>query len=281
MEIADFLYIAGRSGRRGPVRIASALVLAAAAWGCAGAHRQPAAAPVSVPAKPATAVGAAAVDGENARPVEGVHHVVQPGQTLWRIARTYGMTPEQLARANGIEDPTRISAGAVLFVPGASRTLEVPPLPVPPGRADGTAELPRHGPAASSADWIWPVERARILSYFGARRRGHAHGGIDVGGEAGEPVLASRSGRVVYSGSGMRGYGKTVIIDHGDGLRSLYAHNTKLLVRAGQHVEQGTPVALLGRTGNATTEHCHFEIRRGDRPLDPLLFLLPPLEAQR
>jgi murein DD-endopeptidase MepM/ murein hydrolase activator NlpD len=79
----------------------------------------------------------------------------------------------------------------------------------------------------------------------------------------------------------MRGYGKTVILDHGDGLRSLYAHNAKLLVRVGQSVERGQPVALLGRTGNATADHCHFEIRRGDRRLDPLLFLLPSLEAQR
>jgi murein DD-endopeptidase MepM/ murein hydrolase activator NlpD len=79
----------------------------------------------------------------------------------------------------------------------------------------------------------------------------------------------------------MRGYGKTVILDHGDGYSSLYAHNARLLVRVDQYVERGMPVALLGRTGNATAEHCHFEIRRDDEPLDPLLFLLPPLEAQR
>jgi murein DD-endopeptidase MepM/ murein hydrolase activator NlpD len=79
----------------------------------------------------------------------------------------------------------------------------------------------------------------------------------------------------------MRGYGKTVILDHGDGYSSLYAHNAKLLVRVGQHVDQGMPVALLGSTGNATAEHCHFEIRRNERRLDPLLFLVPALEAQR
>jgi murein DD-endopeptidase MepM/ murein hydrolase activator NlpD len=207
--------------------------------------------------------------------------VVQPGQTLWRIARTYGLTPEELARANGIEDPTRISAGLSLFVPGASRTLEVPTYPVPPGRPDRPGTDSPQESTGPSADWIWPVERSRILSYYGAPRKGHRHGGIDIGGDHGQPVLAARSGRVVYSGSGMRGYGKTVILDHGDGFQSLYAHNSRLLVRVGQRVEQGTPVALLGRTGNATADHCHFEIRREDRPLDPLLYLLRPLEAQR
>jgi murein DD-endopeptidase MepM/ murein hydrolase activator NlpD len=125
------------------------------------------------------------------------------------------------------------------------------------------------------------VSGAAILSYFGAPRRGHSHTGIDLGGARGDDVLAARAGRVVYSGAGMRGYGKTVIVDHGDGLVSLYAHNSELLVRTGDRVKQGDPIARVGRTGNATAEHCHFEIRRDDVPVDPLLYLYPPLEARR
>ena len=85
-------------------------------------------------------------------------------------------------------------------------------------------------------------------------------------------MLAVRSGRVLYSSS-MRDYGRTVILDHGDGLRSLYAHNSKLLVQKGQQVYRGQAIARVGRTGNATTEHCHFEIRRDEVPVDPLPYL--------
>jgi len=277
MEIVDFLYERIARGANPYHRLAVAVLLAGAACACAGVNREAATGPRSVPATPVAADRATVPEEVLAEPADGVRHLVQPGQTLWRIARTYGLTTEELARANGIDDPTRIGAGTLLLVPGASRTLEVPPLPARPGGPAAVAPADDGG----SAEWAWPVMQARILSYYGAPRRGHRHGGIDIGGEHGEPVLAARTGRVAYSGSGMQGYGKTVILDHGNGFSSLYAHNARLLVRVGQHVEQGTPVALLGRTGNATANHCHFEIRREDRTLDPLLFLLPPLEAQR
>lgn len=282
MGIVEFLYSTARPGRSKWVWLAATLALAAAAWGCAGAQRQAVAGPVSVPARAAPETGAAEIDDGETPPAQGVHHVVQPGQTLWRIARTYGLTPEELARANGIEDPARVAAGALLFVPGADRALDVPLHPAAPRRfATGPDQRPPEGLPGRSGAWSWPVERPRILSYFGAPRRDHGHAGIDIGGERGDPVLAARSGRVVYCGSGMRGYGRTVILDHGDGLSSLYAHNARLLVQVGQHVEQGAPVALLGRTGNATAAHCHFEIRRHDIPIDPLRFLITPLEAHR
>jgi lipoprotein NlpD len=283
MEISDFLYLRVRSVGRDWTRLGLPLLLAAVGWGCAAAHRETATSPQSVPAR-AVAITEDAEQGERAGSSEEegeIHHLVQPGQTLWRIARSYGVTVEELARANGIEDPTRISAGELLFVPGARQRVAVPPYPAGPGeRAEARLAPPEASPGHLE-DWIWPVEQGRILSYFGARRPGHRHGGIDIGGAHGAPVRAARSGRVTYSGSGMRGYGKTVIIDHGDGFSSLYAHNTRLLVQVGQRVEQGVPVALLGRSGNATADHCHFEIRRENRAVDPLHFLHPPLEAQR
>lgn len=281
MEIIDFLYMVNRPGREVSLRFCTVLLLAVTAWSCAGAQRQAAVAPQSVPAQPLSVADAEATGSDATARPDGVRHVVQPGQTLWRIARTYGLPPEQLAQANGIEDPSRLAAGTLLFVPGAHRVLEVPAVPAPPGKPAGPEYRSPEIAAERSTNWVWPVEQARILSYFGAPRSGHSHGGIDIGGKHGAPVLAARSGRVVYSGVGMRGYGKTVILDHGNGLASLYAHNSKLLVRVGQRVDQGRPVALMGRTGNATAEHCHFEIRRDDKPVDPLLFLLPPLEAQR
>lgn len=199
---------------------------------------------------------------------EGVRHRVEVGQTLWRIARVYGVPVDELARANGIEDASDLEAGRILFVPGARRSLEVPPYP---------AELPGTGfapPPATGDSFDWPVAGGRVLSYFGAKRGGHRHSGLDIGGRPGQPVSVARDGRVVYTGSTMRGYGKTVIVDHGDGFKTLYAHGSALLVREGEWVRRGQRIARIGRSGNATTEHCHFEIRRDDVPVDPLSYLV-------
>jgi murein DD-endopeptidase MepM/ murein hydrolase activator NlpD len=209
---------------------------------------------------------------------DGVNHVVERGQTLWRIARTYGVDVDELARVNGISDSARLEVGQVLFIPNAKEALDVPPYPAP---LDSGATVPTAPDDPVGGGWIWPVQNGEILSYYGAPRRTHRHQGIDIRGRSGQPVRAARSGRVTYSGSGMRGYGKTVIIDHGNGLSTLYAHNSNLLVRKGERVERGETIARVGRTGNASTDHCHFEIRKRDRPVDPLTYLAPAREARR
>jgi len=99
------------------------------------------------------------------------------------------------------------------------------------------------------------------------------HSGLDLKATPGAKIKASRSGRVLYSGSGFRGYGNVVILDHGDGFLTIYAHNLKNLVHEDERVEAGATIALVGQTGNATSPHLHFEIRSGDRPVDPLRFL--------
>jgi murein DD-endopeptidase MepM/ murein hydrolase activator NlpD len=194
----------------------------------------------------------------------GVIHVVEPGQTLWRIAKVYGVSLDALAAANGIVDPTTLEVGRGLWVPGASEILEVVPYRGPATAAGG---------GLSVAAFVWPLSDGKVLAAFGESRRTHPHRGVDIGGSRGQQVVAAASGRVVYSDDRMRGYGSTVILDHGDGLQSLYAHNSKLLVHVGDHVDSGEPIALLGRTGNATGEHCHFEIRRDRVPVDPMPYL--------
>jgi murein DD-endopeptidase MepM/ murein hydrolase activator NlpD len=224
--------------------------------GCAGGHRSPAQAR-TVPTRTAVAE----TDSSGTAPQRtGVYHVVQAGQTLWRIAVAYDVPLDELTEANGIADPSRVAVGQRLLIPGVIETLEI---------------APYESPAPVAAGWIWPVGAGRVLSPFGAARKTHRHHGLDIGGRSGQPVIAARAGRVVYSGAGMRGYGKTVILDHGEGIRSLYAHNSSLLVRVGQKVDGGQSIAKLGRTGNATTHHCHFEIRRNDVPVDPLLYVRP------
>jgi murein DD-endopeptidase MepM/ murein hydrolase activator NlpD len=190
--------------------------------------------------------------------------VVRPGQTLWRIARAYGVPLDELARVNGIEDPARIASGRSVFIPGAPEALEVSVAPTP--------VVSRPAVPGDGRSFSWPVANGQVLSRFGAPRQGRRHEGIDIRSRGDSHVLAAAAGEVVFSGHAS-GYGNTVVLDHGGGLETLYAHGSKLLVRKGQRVERGQPVALLGRTGNATVEHCHFEIRRDRRPIDPLPLL--------
>ena len=138
-----------------------------------------------------------------------VYHIVQPGQTLWSISQSYGVTVEELARLNNIEDPNNLLVNRRLLIPGTG-----------------------------ASGWDWPVPGGEILAPFGERRSDHRHTGLDIRGQDGQSVLAVRSGRVLYS-STMRDYGRTIIVDHGDGLSSLYAHNSKLLVNVGQRVRRG------------------------------------------
>lgn len=249
----------------------AASVLVAAA--CGGAHTPPRVVPSRALPPRGAAPAPPAPEGTS-----GAHHVVRPGQTLWRIARAYGLPADDLARANGIEDPSRVDAGTVLFVPGARAPVEVAPHPAP-APAPVHSEGPAPGERVGDGSFSWPIPGGEILSVFGDRRGRRRHEGVDIRGRRKQPVLAARAGTVVYAGGTMRGYGKTVILEHGDGVETLYAHNSKLLVKPGERVERGQPVALVGRSGNATTEHCHFEIRRGSTAVDPLSYLARGSEA--
>jgi lipoprotein NlpD len=218
-----------------------------------------------------------APDDGPAEPEDGVMHIVQPGQTLWRIARAYDIPLDKLAETNGIDDPSRVAVGTPIFVPGARATILVAPYPAPPPTA-------RSGPAIrpnTSADFLWPIDGGAFMRPFGEKRRHRTHAGVDIRGARGQDILAARDGVVAFCGRTKTGYGTMVVLDHGDGVQTLYAHAQKVLVNSGEAVRRGQPIALVGRTGNATTEHCHFEIRLENRAVDPMTYLLGTTEARR
>lgn len=219
----------------------------------------------------------AAGSQDDAEPSDGIVHVVQPGQTLWRIARAYDIPLERLAEANDIDNPALVEMGTPLFVPGARATIDVAPYPAPPP----SARRARVPPPSPSADFLWPVAGGSFMRPFGEPRRHHRHAGVDIRGTLGQDILAARDGVVAFCGRTASGYGTMVVLDHGDGLQTLYAHAQKALVTPGEAVKRGQPIALLGRTGNATTEHCHFEIRLENRAIDPMPYLLGTTEAHR
>jgi lipoprotein NlpD len=207
----------------------------------------------------------------------GVVHVVRRGQTLYRIARTYGVDPGELMRTNGITDPRTLEVGQELFVPGATRVLEVEEAPgALPSRPEVAAPRPARAErdetaAASSRPALaWPL-RGVLYGRFGMRGGAH-HDGIDIAAPEGSPVLAADDGTVIFVGR-QSGYGNVVILGHPAGLVTVYAHNSEVLVREGDRVTRGQRVARVGQTGRTTGPHLHFEVRDGVKPRDPLLYL--------
>ncbi|MBI2880882.1 MAG: M23 family metallopeptidase [Candidatus Tectomicrobia bacterium] len=229
-------------------------------------------------------VGGCSAGGLFRRP--GIYHTIRPGETLWRISQTYGVDLEEVVKANHIGDPRRIVAGTKIFIPGASRVLEVPPrlhgaavgkAPPWPGRETRvpTGPLPR-GPSArvtlpAEVDFIWPI-KGRVTSFFG--RRGRAmHQGVDIAAPTGTQIRAAEEGMAIFSDRGPGGYGLMVILRHPNGFHTIYAHNHRNLVRKGQRVRQGDVIALVGSTGRSTGPHLHFEIRNRAQAKDPLFYL--------
>ncbi|MBL7666014.1 MAG: M23 family metallopeptidase [Bacteriovoracaceae bacterium] len=128
-------------------------------------------------------------------------------------------------------------------------------------------------------EFTWPVPSNRSISSGYGERWGRPHHGIDIPGNSGEAVIAADDGVVVYASNRIRGYGNMVIVDHGSHIRTVYAHNRKNLVRKGQRVERGQLIARVGKTGKASGNHLHFEVRNRETPLDPMKYFRRPVRS--
>lgn len=203
-----------------------------------------------------------------AKQIDGIHHVVRPGENLYRIGKAYDVPFAELARANGIKNAALIRAGQRIFIPGATRLLPVEIITP----SEAPVVLPHSGVPQEAPDdgLLWPVS-GMINSSFGARGASF-HDGIDIAAPEGTPIVAIERGEVVYSDQ-LRGYGNIVIIRHAGGIISVYAHNLINLVREGQQVERGAIIAKVGSTGRVTGPHLHFEIRKNNAAQDPLRYL--------
>lgn len=242
-------------------------------------------------------------------PASGVH-VVRPGETLMGIARQYGLNVRDLVAWNSFANPNQLAVGQQvrLAPPGDAVTQPIaiaqpveiqPVLPAgsepaapttivkiePKGgrqpysdeawaalnpRPTPPAEAPSAPAAAAQAQdtvWLWPASGSLIATYDEATNKG-----VDIAGNPGDPVLASAAGTVMYSGSGLRGYGKLIIIKHDANYLTAYAHNRELLVKEGDSVAKGQKIAELGST-DADRPKLHFEIRKQGRPVDPMKYL--------
>lgn len=216
-------------------------------------------------------------------------HRVSAGETLYSIAWRYDLDYRRLARHNGISSPYTIYPGQVLDLAVGQSAPSVAKPDNPP--SDGGREESGESATADSSEqnrsknktpsepseplsegrpqWRWPVE-GRVLSAFGASTG--LNRGIDIAGELGDSVVAAAKGRVVYAGSGLRGYGNLVIIKHNETYLSAYAHNRQLRVAEGDSVDAGEVIAEMGSSGTDSVR-LHFEIRRDGKPVDPIGYL--------
>jgi murein DD-endopeptidase MepM/ murein hydrolase activator NlpD len=199
-----------------------------------------------------------------------VYHRVRPGQSLFRIAKTYGVAIQKLRRVNRIPNPSKIKAGDRLFIPGARKVLHVP-IYRPEETAILERKLPARGTGVAHLRFAWPV-KGRIVTHFGIQD-GFKNNGVGIAAKQGTPVRAAEKGKVVYSGADLRDYGNLIIIDHQGGFATVYAHNRVNLVTRGKTVGRGQVIAEVGMTGIAETPYLHFEIRRGGKAKDPLAFI--------
>jgi len=238
-------------------------------------------------------------------------HVVQKGDTLYSIAFNYGFDYHELAELNGIQNPSIISIGQEIklfpgsAVPVASKPAESLVKEQPkvvkyaysdaamaqidkvqePGSAlvvkpESKPEAkPKTEPKPDSKtehtdgeddalEWSMPAQGKLIGEFSESANRK----GIDIAGKRGQPIIASAPGKVVYSGSGLRGYGKLIIIKHNKTYLSAYAHNDQILVKEGQAIARGQKIAEMGNT-DADQVKLHFEVRRFGKPVDPAKFL--------
>ncbi|WP_232316335.1 peptidoglycan DD-metalloendopeptidase family protein [Candidatus Burkholderia verschuerenii] len=240
-------------------------------------------------------------------PVEAGFYRVKPGDTLYGIARQFKQKPDDLTKWNTLPASRQVNVGQVLRVapPGsavassaaasalasasasASGSKMAQPLLLPtPGKS--VAETPAKKPAGKSAEkpaaaeseqksaatasagkgsFVWPVH-GDIVRKFGAS----GNKGIDIAGKVGAPVKAAASGKVVYAGSGLRSYGRMIIVKHPNDYLTAYAYNEKLLVKEGDSVKQGATIADMG-TGPSGTPALHFEVRKAGAAVDPVPLL--------
>ena len=195
-------------------------------------------------------------------------YVVRPHDTLYSIAWRYDLDYRDLALepASGSRI-YRIAVGQVLVLQPASRAPAArSPSGAPPAHAVPSNASRPAGAAVASPQWVWPTERS-------SAPRPVPGGGILLLGQLGQVVRAACSGRVVYTGSGLRGYGNLLIIKHGDNWLSAYAHNSELLVHEGQDVVGGQAIAHMGTGPHDVAALDLFEIRLNGKPVDPLPYL--------
>ncbi len=288
---------AGRNpamGALGFKTVSAVLLSAAVLVGCSTTSTSPAPVEdrgVSSTTKPGAVDPATLPGAENAG--KPGFYTVRQGDTIMRIASQVNQPWRDIASWNNLDNPNVIEVGQVLrvvppvaspvatapassgqaakpSVPVATQTTPgVTPVPAPAAQPSSASAKPAPPPSAGADDvaFIWPANGAVIAEFDEAKNKG-----VAISGKAGDPVLAAADGRVVYAGSGLRGYGNLIILKHNNTFLTAYAHNQALLVKEDQSVKKGQKIAEMGSSDTDRVK-LHFEIRRSGKPVDPGRYL--------
>ncbi len=234
--------------------------------------------------KPQATFNVAAKDGSTGSEGDGAFHIVGKGETLRHICQVYGLDFAKVATINNIRPPHTLAAGETIFLPAqallpekgagcakgadGSKTCD---MPTGSGSLIANAIRGQRHPAVPTLKF--PVPSGVLSSPFGFRW-GKFHKGLDISAPSGKPVLACAEGRVIFTGSRkkLRRYGNTVLIDHGKGVYTYYAHLKDILVKKNQLVRRGQSIARVGNTGRSTGPHLHLEVRVANMVHNPLAY---------
>jgi len=203
-------------------------------------------------------------------PVDGLIHDVKPGETLEGVAARYGVPVDDIIAysPNNLEFPYRLQPDTQIVVPGAVREVFVWK---PPTIADVNSSFEGRGVQpiiVGTGTFIWPITSRNFTQYFW-----YGHPGIDVAAAEGSPVIASDTGTVTFAGWNIYGYGNLVVVNHGNGYETFYAHMSSINVVPGQIVYQGNRVGAVGNTGNSSGPHLHLEVRLYANRDDPCWYI--------
>lgn len=238
--------------------------------------RAPASAPVPAPEVVVQSPSVKALPGAENAGKPGFY-TVQRGDTLTRIALDHGQAWRDLASWNNLANANLIEVGQVLRVAPPGATVEpggvvVQPITTPAQAASKPPAQVTPAPSVTPPSdpglaFAWPANGSVVGTFDEVKNKG-----LDIAGQAGDPILAAADGQVVYAGSGLRGYGNLIILKHNNTYLTAYAHNQTLLVKEDQQVRRGQKIAEMGKT-DADRVKLHFEIRRQGKPVDPAKFL--------
>jgi lipoprotein NlpD len=208
------------------------------------------------------------------------YYTVQRGDTLTRIGLEHGQGWRDLVRWNQLSNPDVIEVGQVLRVTPPGAAVETPGVVVrpiaPSNNASASVTHPKPEPAPSTSTqalndeglgFIWPANGPLIAGFDESKNKG-----LDIGGKAGDAIVAAADGQVVYAGAGLRGYGNLIILKHNSTFLTAYAHNQTLLVKEDQKVRKGQKIAEMGKSDTDRVK-LHFELRRQGKPVDPAKLL--------
>ncbi len=198
-------------------------------------------------------------------PVDGITHKVRRGENLSKIAKKYNIEEGKIIEQNKLTDSSKLAVGQKLIIPNGKKTSYARSKPKRYSGINAIKDLVRYSSAKPAAGnkMIWPTVRHRITQYFSWR-----HNGLDIADKTGTPIYAADAGVVERAGWG-RGYGLHVVINHGGGKKTRYAHSSKLYVKKGQRVSKGEVIAAIGSTGWSTGPHVHFEVIINGKRVNP------------